>query len=100
MASSEAIANEIATEYGVTATATPLGVDPDWLSVRPPTADWLRHRGLPERYLLFVGTVEPRKDLPTLLAAYRMLRTDDRDCPPLVLAGPSGWGICHASRFE
>jgi glycosyltransferase involved in cell wall biosynthesis len=89
---SEAIAAEIASEYGVPATATPLGVDPEWLSAARPTPDWLRHRGLPERYLLFVGTVEPRKDLPTLLAAYRMLRADSRDCPPLVLAGPSGWG--------
>jgi glycosyltransferase involved in cell wall biosynthesis len=89
---SEAIAQEVSAEYGVAATATPLGVDPEWLTVSRPTADWLRHRGLPERYLLFVGTVEPRKDLPTLLAAYRMLRADSHDCPPLVLAGPSGWG--------
>jgi glycosyltransferase involved in cell wall biosynthesis len=89
---SDAIAQEVSAEYGVPTTATPLGVDPAWLSVERPTADWLRRRGLPERYLLFVGTVEPRKDLPTLLAAYRMLRADHRDCPPLVLAGPSGWG--------
>ena len=27
-----------------------------------------------------------------MLAAYRMLRREDPDCPPLVLAGPSGWG--------
>lgn len=89
---SEAVAQEVSAEYGVTATATPLGVDPAWLTVERPSTDWLRHRGLPDRYLLFVGTVEPRKDLPTLLAAYRMLRADSRDCPPLVLAGPSGWG--------
>jgi glycosyltransferase involved in cell wall biosynthesis len=46
-----------------------------------------RH-GLPERYVLFVGTVEPRKNLRRLAAAWRRLGTD----VPLVLAGPEGWG--------
>lgn len=89
---SRAIAAEVEAEYGVAAIVTPLGVDPAWLEVARPTSCWLEGHGLPERYLLFVGTLEPRKDLPTLLAAYRALRGTRRDCPPLVLAGPSGWG--------
>ena len=55
----------------------------------------LAGRGLPERYLLFVGTVEPRKGLPALLSALRLLHdSDEADpaTPPLVLAGPPGWG--------
>lgn len=43
---------------------------------------------LPSSYLVFVGTLEPRKDLATLLAAHRLVQ----DAPPLVLVGPSGWG--------
>lgn len=43
---------------------------------------------LPERYLLFVGTVEPRKNLAGLVAA--MARLDE--APPLVVAGATGWG--------
>ena len=43
---------------------------------------------LPEEYLLFVGTVEPRKNLRGLVAALRQLP----DAPPLVVAGADGWG--------
>jgi glycosyltransferase involved in cell wall biosynthesis len=46
---------------------------------------------LPEDFLLFVGTLEPRKNLPRLLRAYARLR-DDPDVPPLVIVGGTGWG--------
>ncbi|MCW2621010.1 MAG: glycosyl transferase group 1, partial [Frankiales bacterium] len=68
--------------------SVPLGVGPEWLTTPVPSADELRSAGLPPRYLLFVGTAEPRKDLATLLAAHRSLP----DAPPVVLAGPAGWG--------
>lgn len=45
---------------------------------------------LPERFLLFVGTLEPRKNLPRLLEAYALAR-QHADLPPLVLAGAPGW---------
>ena len=67
---------------------TPLGVGDQWAEARP-LDDAARTRlGLPSSYLLFVGTLEPRKDLRTLLAAHRLLP----DAPPLVLVGPPGWG--------
>ncbi len=47
--------------------------------------------GTPERYVLHVGTLEPRKNLPTLLAAWRMLRERVPDPPSLVLCGRLGW---------
>ena len=43
------------------------------------------------RYALHVGTVEPRKNVPTLLAAWRLLRARRVDPPPLVLCGGFGW---------
>ncbi len=43
---------------------------------------------LPERYLLFVGTIEPRKNLKGLVAAAAMLP----EPLPLVVAGADGWG--------
>jgi glycosyltransferase involved in cell wall biosynthesis len=47
---------------------------------------------LPARYLLFVGTLEPRKNLTTLLHAYAMLRAEGRgDGLKLVVAGRMGW---------
>jgi glycosyltransferase involved in cell wall biosynthesis len=41
-------------------------------------------------FLLFVGTIEPRKNLPRLLRAIRRLRRL-RAVPPLVVAGRAGW---------
>ncbi len=46
---------------------------------------------VPEPYVLFVGTLEPRKNLVRLVRAYR--RVAARGAPhALVLAGPIGWG--------
>jgi glycosyltransferase involved in cell wall biosynthesis len=42
---------------------------------------------LPERFILFVGTLEPRKNLATLLEAWAMLS----DRPDLVIVGAWGW---------
>ncbi len=44
--------------------------------------------GLPDEYLLFVGTVEPRKNLKGLVAALAHLPAP----PLLVVAGAEGWG--------
>ncbi len=45
--------------------------------------------GLPPRYLLFVSTIEPRKNLGVLLDAYAELRRDYEGS--LVIAGRIGW---------
>jgi glycosyltransferase involved in cell wall biosynthesis len=112
-----AVATEVADEYGLSPdrlVVTPLGVGDTWRQAAPPDPAWLATRGLPERYLLFVGNREPRKNLGTLLAAYRQLlasaprvvgmetgptvgegigmTTADTTVPPLVLVGPPGWG--------
>ena len=53
----------------------------------------LRERyGLPENYLLYTGTIEPRKNLSRLLQAYSALPADLQRAWPLVLAGAVGWG--------
>lgn len=54
--------------------------------------------GLPERYLLFLGTLEPRKNLAGLVEAYARLRALDEQAPPLVIAGAKGW--YYDSLFE
>ncbi len=46
--------------------------------------------GLEPGFLLAVGTIEPRKNYPRLLAAYRLLRTR-LGAPPLVVVGRVGW---------
>lgn len=42
-------------------------------------------------YVLFVGAIEPRKNLQTLLDAWQGLREDLRQAFDLVTAGPMGW---------
>ena len=42
---------------------------------------------LPEDFILFVSTIEPRKNVGGLLRAYRRLRDDYKLTPALVLAG-------------
>jgi len=51
----------------------------------------LRRLGLPSQYLLYVGTVEPRKNVLRLLQAYCTLPASLRERWPLVLAGGWGW---------
>jgi glycosyltransferase involved in cell wall biosynthesis len=43
------------------------------------------------QYALYVGAIEPRKNLETLLDAWRQLKPDLREAFELVLAGPMGW---------
>ena len=46
----------------------------------------------PRSYVLFVGTVEPRKGIDVLLAAHAALRRQGHPQLRLVVAGPPGWG--------
>lgn len=71
-----------------------LGVNPDCKVL--PTAEVQRLLApykLPNDYLLFVGTIEPRKNLPNLLKAYALLREQYSDTPRLVLGGQPGWHV-------
>ncbi|HVH07461.1 MAG TPA: glycosyltransferase family 1 protein [Myxococcota bacterium] len=75
-------------------TVVPHGVHPRFFAVSSPGQRArlrARHR-LPERYLLFVGTLEPRKNLSSLLEAHDLLPPGLRRDHPLVLIGDSGWG--------
>jgi glycosyltransferase involved in cell wall biosynthesis len=46
---------------------------------------------LPDRFILFAGTLEPRKNVAGLLRAYRLLLERDPHLPDLILAGSRGW---------
>ena len=65
----------------------PWGIDVDPVSAS--TVAGMRARlGLDGRFVLWAGTIEPRKNLPVLLAAFAANAPDDVS---LVLAGPQGW---------
>jgi glycosyltransferase involved in cell wall biosynthesis len=55
------------------------------------------HYGLPERYLLFVGTIEPRKNLTRLLSAFEKVHAEGLT-DGLVLVGKRGW--LHRDFFQ
>jgi glycosyltransferase involved in cell wall biosynthesis len=82
-----------------------LGVEPDKVSTvhlaakpiyhhRPDPQDvaqTLQQLSLPAEFILFVGTLEPRKNLPTLIKAYARVRREIGYSGPLVIAGARGW---------
>jgi glycosyltransferase involved in cell wall biosynthesis len=73
------------------ATVTYCGVDATFRPLDATAVQAFRSRhGLTERFILFLGTLEPRKNLPRLLEAYALLRRRGR-APLLVVAGARGW---------
>jgi len=43
-------------------------------------------------YILSVGKIEPRKNIPRLIKAYKLAFGKSKDKPALVIVGPYGWG--------
>ena len=62
----------------------PLGIDRQWLSAP-------LQGGGARAYTLCVSTIEPRKNIDTLLSAYATLPRELRDAYPLCLVGEAGW---------
>jgi glycosyltransferase involved in cell wall biosynthesis len=56
------------------------------------TRQALERLGVPADFLLAVGTLEPRKNLRRLFAAYGEARPELPEPWPLVVVGPTGWG--------
>jgi alpha-1,3-rhamnosyl/mannosyltransferase len=81
-------------------TCTYMGIRP-WLRPLPreEVAPVLKELGLPPRYLLCVGTIEPRKNVLTLLRAWCDLPAALREAYPLVLAGGWGWKAEEVAAF-
>jgi len=50
-------------------------------------------------YILFVGTLEPRKNLYRLMKAFSLLRAENKDIS-LVLAGGKGWGNVNIEKWR
>jgi len=92
---SEAVRTELIEETGIApdrVTAIYNGIDP---AFRPMTADETAPvkaaLGLPAKYFLCVGTIEPRKNVGTAMRAFCDLPSEVRETCPLALVGPWGW---------
>jgi len=74
-----------------------LGIDAKKIQVIYPGRTGFPKGGLlpralkPKHYILFVGTIEPRKNLKNLLKAYSLIPIALRDKYPLVIVGGKGW---------
>ncbi len=81
-----------------------LGIEPERVDVVQPSLEeifrpaepselsaFVRRKDLPRRFVLYVGTLEPRKNLGTLIGAFTRLHQEDPGLK-LVLAGGKGWG--------
>ncbi len=90
----ECVARQVVERLGVErerVRVVPLGVD---ARLKPPSLDdrarvRARHH-LARPYILFVGNVEPKKNLPTLLRAFAALKRDGQP-HELLIAGKRGW---------
>jgi alpha-1,3-rhamnosyl/mannosyltransferase len=70
----------------------PNGVDPDFQPATPEAIAATRAElGCPRGYVLYAGTLEPRKNVNRLLDAWQELHHPGAVDLPLVLAGPYGW---------
>lgn len=88
------------------------GTPEDKIEIVPPTissayrrladqagiAPTLARFGIPGRYLLAVGNLQPRKNLPRLIRAFAQLRRDGAYTGKLVLVGKSKWRESDISR--
>lgn len=91
---SEFVAGEIADHFGLAPErirVVPYGIDRPAAAGDPAVG---RRLAGGERFVLALGTLEPRKDLPALVAAFDRLAGADAGLR-LVLAGPAGWGAAE-----
>ena len=89
-----AIGDEVLARLGVAehrVRVTPEGVAPVFFGASPLGEGALGRLGIPGPFVVAVGTIEPRKNLTTLLDAWRAA-SPALDGWRLVLAGPKGWG--------
>lgn len=63
------------------------------------TAETRRRLGIDDDFILFVGTIEPRKNLLTLMRAFAEILRETPHRPQLVVAGGQGWLMDELDRF-
>jgi glycosyltransferase involved in cell wall biosynthesis len=90
-------------QYEKKITVVPCGVDTDVFRKADVFAvNAVKEKyGIPGEYFLYLGTVEPRKNLERLINGYCLFAGRNKNCPQLVLAGAMGWrfdGIMQAAR--
>ena len=102
MVSSQAVSRQVIDLYHIApdrVAYVPLAADPIF-TPQPATevAEVRKRFGLPEHFVLYVGTIDPRKDLRRLRAAYELLPPDLTDDSALVFVGRTNRGAERLAR--
>lgn len=93
---SESTKRQLIKQYGIApdkiSVAVP-GVDLEkYHAVDPAEVDAVKQKyGIEGKYLLYLGTIEPRKNITSILGAYNALPAETQSEYKLVLAGGKGW---------
>jgi alpha-1,3-rhamnosyl/mannosyltransferase len=95
---SEFIKNEVISEFSVSPEkvfTTLLGVGHEFRAHEKAVVAGVleKHNLSYKEYILVVGTLEPRKNLPLILDSYQQLASEVRKRYPLVIAGMRGWNL-------
>ena len=93
---SESTRQDVIRFFGIPASkveVTYLGVDPVFRKLEDEglLARFRAERGVPEHFLFYVGTLEPRKNVERLVEAYARLKKHEAIPHKLVLGGAKGW---------
>ena len=99
----ESVKREVCNHFSVKpdkVTAIHLAARPSFQPVPFAQTEEARRRlGVEDYFLLFVGTLEPRKNLLTLLQAFEQIIAQGSLCPQLVIAGGEGWLMDDLARL-
>jgi glycosyltransferase involved in cell wall biosynthesis len=91
---SQSTKNDVVEFYGIAPERIQVvycGVDEQFRQLAAAEIEEFRaSKGLPARYILYLGTLEPRKNVAQLVRAFAALPPAGR--PKLVIAGAKGWG--------
>lgn len=95
---SEFIKNEVISQFSVSPEkvfTTLLGVGDEFRPYKKAAVAGVleKHNLAYKEYILVVGTLEPRKNLPLILDSYQQLASEIRKRYPLVIAGMRGWNL-------
>lgn len=97
LAVSESTALDVADRFGVARdriVVTPLGVNAQYTPhIAPSDLNYQRGYGLSSSYILLLATLEPRKNIESVIEAYDACRASGVALPRLIIAGGEGWKV-------
>lgn len=99
---SESSKRDLMSFYGMSSdriTVTYHGADECYHAIDKEKAkERLRKYGVHEDFILYVGTIQPRKNIPRLLSAFAQLKQEQKLPHKLVIVGPKAWLSADALR--